>query len=296
MTLTAPQATISNRAIDEAPAMRTAGRHSRGSLVLRIVVSVIVCVVMLFPFYVMLLTAFTDTTAFSQRLQLLPRDLTMANFTKVVGAWPVLTWLGNSVVITVLTTVLTVAFSTLAGYAFAKLRFRGANVLFLALLATMMIPSQATLVPLFRLVNGMGLVGTFWAVIIPGAAGTFGVFLARQFMLGIPTEVMEAAKIDGAGSVAIFTRIVLPLSKPLLAVLTLLSVMGQWNDFLWPLIVLRDPTLFTLPIGLQFLKGQYTTDYGALMAMTLLSVAPLVILFLVFQRYFVQGLATTGLK
>jgi ABC-type glycerol-3-phosphate transport system permease component len=251
---------------------------------------------MIFPFYVLVLTAFTDTTVFSQQLQLIPRALTLVNYTKVLDAWPVLSWFGNSVIITVITTVLTVAFSTLAGYAFAKLKFPGAGVLFLALLATMMIPSQATLVPLFRIVNGMDLVGTFWAVILPGAAGTFGVFLARQFMLAIPTEVIEAAKIDGAGSVSIFLRIVLPLSKPLLAVLTLLSVMGQWNDFLWPLIVLRDPVLFTLPIGLQFLKGQYTTDYGALMAMTLLSVAPLVILFLVFQRYFVQGLATTGIR
>ena len=160
----------------------------------------------------------------------------------------------------------------------------------------MMIPVQATLVPSFRIVNAMGLIGTFWAVIIPGAAATFGVFLSRQFMLAIPTELLEAARIDGAGTGRIFVSVVLPLCKPLLAVLTLLSLMAQWNDFLWPLIVLRDPTLYTLPIGLQFLQGQYQTDYGALMAMTLISVIPLVILFLAFQRFFVQGLATTGLR
>lgn len=142
----------------------------------------------------------------------------------------------------------------------------------------------------------MELLGLFWAVIIPGAAATFGIFLARQFMIGIPNELMEAARIDGAGTLRIFWSVILPLSKPLLAVLTLLSLMYQWNDFLWPLIVLKDPNLYTLPIGLQFLKGQYTTDYGALMAMTLISVAPLVLLFLAFQRFFVQGLATTGLK
>lgn len=297
MAFTAPRTAIpTSRSIDRAPAIRAAGRRSRAGLIVRVIVAAVVCVVMIFPFYVLVVTAFTDTTVFSSQLQLFPSDPTLGNFTKVFQAWPVLTWFGNSVVITVITTVLTVMFSTLAGYAFAKLCFPGANLLFLALLATMMIPAQATLVPLFRIVDRMGLIGTFWAVILPGAAGTFGVFLARQFMLAIPTEVIEAARIDGAGSVAIFLRIVLPLSKPLLAVLTLLSVMGQWNDFLWPLIVLRDPTLFTLPIGLQFLKGQYTTDYGAMMAMTLLSVAPLVILFLVFQRYFVQGLATTGIR
>jgi ABC-type glycerol-3-phosphate transport system permease component len=168
--------------------------------------------------------------------------------------------------------------------------------LFLLLLATMMIPTQAILVPQFRLVNAMGLVGTFWAVIIPGAAATFGVFLARQFMIGIPTELIEAAKIDGAGPIRIFWSIVLPLCKPLLAVLTLITLMYQWNDFLWPLIVLKDPQLYTLTIGLQFLQGQYRTDYGALMAMTLITVGPLVVLFLVFQRWFVQGFATTGIK
>ena len=133
-------------------------------------------------------------------------------------------------------------------------------------------------------------------MIIPGAAATFGIFLARQLMLAIPTELIQAARIDGAGTGRIFWSVVLPLSKPLLAVLTLLSLMYQGNDFLWPLIVLKDPTLYTLPIGLQFLKGQYTTGYGALTAMALVSVAPLVVLFLAFQRFFVQGLATTGLK
>jgi ABC-type glycerol-3-phosphate transport system permease component len=200
------------------------------------------------------------------------------------------------VVITLITTFLTVVVSVCAGFAFAKLRFPAKSALFLLLLATMMIPTQAILVPQFRIVNTLGLVGTFWAVIIPGAAATFGIFLARQFMLAIPNELMEAAKMDGAGTFRTFVRIVLPLCKPLLAVLTLLSLMYQWNDFLWPLIALKDPALYTLPIGLQFLQGQYQTDYGALMAMTLISVLPLVVLFLAFQRFFVQGLATTGLK
>jgi ABC-type glycerol-3-phosphate transport system permease component len=214
----------------------------------------------------------------------------------VFASWPVGTWFGNSVTVSVITTVLSVIVSVTAGFAFAKLHFPGKTVMFMALLATMMIPVQATLVPSFRIVNAMGLIGTFWAVIIPGAAATFGVFLSRQFMLAIPTELLEAARIDGAGTPRIFLSVVLPLCKPLLAVLTLLSLMAQWNDFLWPLIVLRDPTLYTLPIGLQFLQGQYQTDYGALMAMTLVSVIPLVILFLAFQRFFVQGLATTGLR
>ena len=270
--------------------------RSRVALVLRIVVAVLVSVIMAFPLWVMLVTALSGQSVFSTELDLLPTNLTLDNFARVFSAWPVAQWFSNSVTVTALTTIVSVGVSVMAGYGFAKLRFPLKTPLFLLLLSTMMIPTQAILVPQFRLVSALGLVGTFWAVIIPGAAATFGVFLARQFMLGIPTELIEAAKIDGAGPVRIFWSIVLPLSKPLLAVLTLLSLMYQWNDFLWPLIVLRDPSLYTLPIGLQFLQGQYQTDYGALMAMTLITVGPLVVLYLVFQRWFVQGVATSGIR
>ena len=297
MAITAPRPLV--QAAAAAPTRRApAGRRrsSRVGITVRAVTAVVVAVVMAFPLWVMLVTAFSGKSVFSAELELWPETVTTSNFRRVFAAWPVGTWFLNSVVITLITTALSVAVSVAAGFAFAKLRFPAKTGLFLLLLATMMIPTQAILVPQFRIVNGLGLVGTFWAVIIPGAAATFGIFLARQFMLAIPVELLEAAKMDGAGTFRIFRSIVLPLCKPLLAVLTLLSLMYQWNDFLWPLIALKDPALYTLPVGLQFLKGQYQTDYGALMAMTLLAVAPLVVLFLVFQRFFVQGLATTGLK
>lgn len=270
--------------------------RSRAAVTARVVVAVVVSLTMAFPLWVMLVTALSGQSVFSTQLDLLPTNITLDNFARVFRAWPIGAWFSNSVTVTVLTTIISVVVSVMAGYGFAKLRFPAKTPLFLLLLSTMMIPTQAILVPQFRLVNALGLVGTFWAVIIPGAAATFGIFLARQFMIAIPTELIEAAKIDGAGPVRIFVSIVLPLSKPLLAVLTLLSLMYQWNDFLWPLIVLRDPSLYTLPIGLQFLQGQYQTDYGALMAMTLITVGPLVVLFLVFQRWFVQGFATTGIR
>lgn len=278
------------------PARTRTRRGSRAGLVLRTGSAAVIAVVMAFPLWVMITTAFSGQQQFDATVSVLPRDFSLANFSRVLEAWPVALWFGNSVVITAITTVLTVVVSVLAGYAFAKLVFPAKNVLFLVLLATLMIPTQAILVPQFRIVNGLGLLGTFWAVIIPGAAATFGIFLARQFLLAIPDELLEAARLDGAGSLRIFWSIVLPLCKPLLAVLTLLTLMYQWNDFLWPLIALKDPDLYTLPIGLQFLQGQYQTDYGALMAMTLLAVAPLVVLFLAFQRFFVRGLATTGMR
>ena len=294
MTVTTSHQRLSDAAPGSSRAVQR--RRSRRWLVVRVVLASVVCLAMVFPLWVMVVTAFSGVSVFSQQLELWPRRFTLASFEKVFASWPVGTWFGNSITVSVITTVLSVIVSVTAGFAFAKLRFPGKTVMFMALLATMMIPVQATLVPSFRIVNAMGLIGTFWAVIIPGAAATFGVFLSRQFMLAIPTELLEAARIDGAGTGRIFVSVVLPLCKPLLAVLTLLSLMAQWNDFLWPLIVLRDPTLYTLPIGLQFLQGQYQTDYGALMAMTLISVVPLVILFLAFQRFFVQGLATTGLR
>lgn len=297
MAITAPRALVPTR-VDAQPRTGRPGRRrgSRASLVIRIVLAALTAVVMAFPLWIMVTTAFSGQRTFDADVSVIPRSFSLDNFTRVFEAWPVGLWFGNSVVITVITTVLTVVSSVLAGYAFAKLRFPGKNLVFLVLLATMMIPTQAILVPQFRIVNDLGLVGTFWAVIIPGAAATFGIFLARQFMLAIPVELIEAAKLDGAGALRIFWSIVLPLCKPLLAVLTLLALMYQWNDFLWPLIALKDPDLYTLPIGLQFLQGQYRSDYGALMAMTLLAVAPLVVLFLAFQRFFVQGLATTGIR
>ncbi len=280
----------------ESTTPRRGRRGSRAGLIVRIVLAAVIFVVMAFPLWIMVVTAFSGQKVFDRSFDLWPKRISFANFSRVLDAWPVGQWFANSITITVITTILTVIISVLAGYAFAKLRFPLKTPLFLLLLATMMIPTQAILVPQFKIVNNLGWVGTFWAVIIPGAAASFGIFLARQFIIAIPNELIEAAKIDGAGTLRTFWSIVLPLCKPLLAVLTLLSVMYQWNDFLWPLIVLRDSELYTLPIGLQFLKGQYQTDYGALMAMTLLSVAPLVALFLAFQRFFVQGLATTGLK
>ena len=296
MAITAPHPLAPTQVESRPRTGPTRRRRSRAGLVVRIVLAVLTAIVMAFPLWVMLTTAFSGQRSFDANVSVIPRRFSLDNFSRVLDAWPVTLWFGNSVVITVITTVLTVVVSVLAGYAFAKLRFPGKNVLFLVMLATMMIPTQAILVPQFRIVNRLGLIGTFWAVIIPGAAATFGIFLARQFMLAIPTELMEAAKLDGAGSLRIFWSIVLPLCKPLLAVLTLLALMYQWNDFLWPLIALKDPDLYTLPIGLQFLQGQYQTDYGALMAMTLIAVAPLVVLFLAFQRFFVQGLATTGIR
>lgn len=267
------------------------------ALAARITIAVVVSAIVIFPLYWMLVVAFSPRgELFTQELRFWPSALTLENFETVFSRFPVADWFLNSVVIGVFVTAFTVVVNMLAGYAFARLKFPGNNVIFLVVLSTMMIPVQVIMVAQFKLVSGIGISGTYWAVILPSAAAAFGIFLARQFIIGIPNELIEAARIDGAGHIRIFVQIVLPLCKPLLAVLTLLTLMGTWNDFAWPLIALKDPDLFTLPIGLLYLKGQTTPDYNAIMALALISVIPIVILFLVFQRYFVQGFARSGIR
>ncbi|MFC7492016.1 MULTISPECIES: carbohydrate ABC transporter permease [unclassified Knoellia] len=275
-------------------------RHRRRRdrwLPLRILAAVLICTVMLFPLYWMVVVALSSRAdLLGGELRLWPQTLTLDNFERVFASFPVLTWVGNSVAIGLVVSLVTVVTSLLAGYAFAHLRFRGSTPLLLLVLTTLTIPLQVIMVPLFRLVTGMGIYGSYWAVILPTAASAFGVFLARQFIIGIPRDIIDAARIDGAGHGRIFWRIVLPLSRPLIAVLFFMSLLGSWNDFAWPIIALQDNQLYTLPIGLLYLQGQFGSDYGGTMAFALVSVLPMVVLFLFFQRYFVQGLARSGIQ
>ena len=263
----------------------------------RTILAILLCLFLLFPLYWMVVVSLsTRAELLGGKLRLWPESLTLSNFERVFDSYPVSTWFSNSLAISLVTAGIIVVFNLLAGYAFAHLRFRGATPLFLLALSTLMVPVQVIMVSLFRLVTSMGLYGTYWAVILPTAASAFGIFLARQFMLGIPRELIEAARIDGAGHVKVFTRVVLPLSKPLIAVLFFMSLLSSWNDFAWPLIALKQNELFTLPIGLLYLQGQNGSDHGATMAFALINVAPMVLLFLIFQRYFVQGFARTGIR
>ena len=280
--------------------VRQVSRRRRGRFFkTRVAAAAIISLAFFFPLYWMLLTAFSRRDdLYAPGLSLWPRHFTLENFTKPFDRFPVWTWFGNSAIVAIAVTAITVVVNLLAGYAFAKLPFRGRNILFLVLLSTMMIPVQSIMVPQFRISIELGLYGNLWAVILPESAAVFGIFLARQFFLAIPDELIEAARIDGAGQLRVFFSIVLPLAKPLIAVLVLLTFMNEWNAFSWPLIALfSNEQLFTLPIGLvTSLQSQYSADYGAIMAVNLLSVIPIVVLFIAFQRYFVQGLARTGIK
>jgi ABC-type glycerol-3-phosphate transport system permease component len=254
---------------------------------------------MFFPLYWMLLTAFsTRRDLYASGLHWWPQHFTLDNFRNPVNQFPVKKWFWNSLVIAVLTTVLSVTVNLLAGYAFAKMRFRGRNALFLLLLSTMMIPVQSIMVSQFKLAIKLGLYGNIWSVILPESAAVFGIFLARQFFMAIPDELIEAARVDGAGQLRTFVSVVLPLCKPLVAVMTLLTFSNEWNAFSWPLIALfSNQQAFTLPIGMVTdLQSQFGSDYGAIMAISLVSIAPMVVLFVAFQKYFVQGMARSGIK
>lgn len=202
----------------------------------------------------------------------------------------------NSIKVTVLSVIGKLAVSSLAAYAFARLEFRGKHVLFLLYLSTMMIPHQITLVPKFILFHWLGMYNTHWALIIPGTFNIIGIFLLRQFFMTIPKELTEAAQIDGAGHGTIFGRIVLPLSTPALVSLTILVFVGNWNDYLNPLIFLTSKSLFTIPLGLQTFLGLDILEYNLLMGGAAIAIIPILIVFMAFQRYFIEGIAVSGLK
>jgi multiple sugar transport system permease protein len=202
----------------------------------------------------------------------------------------------NSLLVASSVTILSLLLNSLAGYAFARLRFRGRDALFRLLLAGMIIPGQVAMLPLFLMLKQIGLVNTYAGVVVPGMASVFGIFLVRQYVLSIPETLLDAARIDGAGEWRIYWSIVLPLCTPLLATLAVFSFLGAWNDFLWPLIVLSDAELYTLPVALANLLGEHAQDAELMMAGAVVTIVPVVVVFLALQRYYVAGILQGGLK
>ena len=227
----------------------------------------------------------------------LPENPTMGNYDRLFERLDFPRYFWNSTLIAVGITASNMVFCSMVGYALAKLRFWGRDKLFLLVLGTLLVPGSVTLVPLFVLMSKLGLVNTLWAVVLPAAAGPLGVFLMRQFMLSIPDDLLEAARVDGAGEFYIFWRIVVPLSAPAIAALGIVTFLPAWNALLWPLVVLTGEEKFTLPVALAiFARGQFQADYGLLMAGSVVLVLPVIAIFVVLQRRFTQSVAMTGLK
>lgn len=226
-----------------------------------------------------------------------PREFTWDNFAAWFGELNFGQFFGNSLIVALFTVLGNLVFCSMVGYALAKLDFPGKRALFVVVMVTLMVPGVVTFVPLFVMVSSLGLVNSYAALILPFVTTPLGVFLMRQFMLGIPDELLEAARIDGAGELRIFARIVMPLCGPPLATLGILTFLASWNNFLWPLVSAQTENMYTLPVALSlYSTGQNATDYGLLLAGSVLVIAPIILLFVFLQRYFIQGIASTGLK
>ncbi len=246
----------------------------------------------------------------SHPLSFIPDAPTLKNYIHVFTTVPFARYFVNTIIVAVAGAAANLFFGSMAGYALSKLHFRGSHAVFSAYLASMMIPGIVTMIPTFLILRhiplvggngvtgdgGVGSINTYWAVILPGAAGAFAVFFMKQFFDDLPDEMGEAARVDGSGEFRIFWSIYMPLSKSSLAVLGLLSFQAGWNNFMWPLIVLNDPDMMTIQVGLAAFVNDYTTDYGPLMAGTVITMVPVIIVFLFTQKWVVQGVAQTGGK
>lgn len=264
---------------------------------LKYLVAIILAVSMLIPFIWMLSASFkTNQEIFSFPIKWIPEVFHKENYTNVwaISDYPRLFF--NTVKLTVIITVLQVLTSTLAAYAFSKIKFPERDKLFLLYLATMMVPYQVVMIPQFAIIRKLGLVNTHTALILIQAFTPMGVFLIKQFFDGIPDELIEAARIDGLGDFGIYSRIMLPLSKSAMITLAILTITATWNDFLAPLIYLSDEKLYTIQLGLRNLCSEYTTEYGQIMAASVLSVIPIFIIYCVFQRFFQEGLVSGAVK
>ena len=276
---------------------RTGRRQPRRERLITLAVLVPVAVIALFPFYWMVTTALTPrASAIRVPPTLFPLDGTLDNLIGLFEQAPVLLWAFNSLLIATAIMLGHIVFDSMAGYAFARKRFPGKALFFTLIVASLMIPVHVTLIPRFILITEMGLANNLLGVIAPSIADVFGIFLMRQFMQSLPRELEEAARVDGANEWQVFWRIVVPLSRPAIATVAIFSFVGAWNAFLWPLIVLSDRELLTLPVGVALLQQEFSTNIGLQMAGAVVGAVPMILLFLAFQRHFLEGVRVGALK
>ncbi|WP_018131202.1 carbohydrate ABC transporter permease [Effusibacillus pohliae] len=252
-------------------------------------------VLTLIPFLWSLYTSL-KTTPEIDKLWVPFSHLTIENYKYIVTQFPFFRWFLNSVLIAVAVTLGNLLFNTLAGYALARIRFPGRTLLFYVVLAVMMVPGQVVMIPVYIMLANWGWINTYWGFTIPFLTSSFGIFLMRQFFLSLPRELEEAATIDGLSRWGIFWRIALPLAKPALAAQTIFMFLGNWNSFMWPSLLASSDDMYTLPVGLNSFHWQYVAYWNVDMAGTMFMTIPMIIVFLIFQKWFIKGIATTGLK
>jgi len=254
-------------------------------------------VLTLIPLFWMVSASFmTSGEATTFPPHIVPHNATLAQYRELFLRLDIGRAFFSSAVVATMVTVFSVLFSSMAGYAFGKLRFRGRERMFGILLIALVIPPQVGMLPLFLLMKQLHLVNTYWGVIIPSLSTVFGIFLIRQFMLSVPQDLLEAARIDGASEFRIYWSVVLPLARPILATLATFMFMSTWNDFMWPLIILSDQSHYTLPVAIASLVGEHALDVELMMAGSVITVLPVLLLFVVLQRYYIEGLMMGSVK
>ena len=257
----------------------------------------LIAVLAAIPFLWMITTSLKARGALmSIPIEWIPKEPTLAAYVKVFSKFPFFRTIGNSLFISVTYTVMTLISASMAAFAFAKLEFPRADMLLKIFLATMMIPTQVTMIPLFVVMNKMQLINTYSSVILPSIFRPFAIFLLVQQMRTIPNDYLDAARIDGASTFRVYFRVALPLCRPTLATLSITTFMEAWNDYLWPLLMLTDKAKMTLPIALSTLNGQYSTEYNVLMAGSLISMVPIILVYIFAQKYFENGMMAGGIK
>lgn len=255
---------------------------------------IIISIATVVPFLFMISTSFTESfTMMTLPPTLIPEEPSLKNYYEIIfefqsGLFP--RWFFNTIFTTAVITVGGLLLNTLSGYIFAKKDFYGKEITFSIILATLMVPNAITLIPAFMIINKLGMFNTYWALIIPALSSAFGIFMMRQYISSLPTELIESAKMDGASELRTFWSIIIPLSLPGMAALGIFIVINAWNAFVWPLIVLRSNDMRTLVVGLATVQSEYNVNYGLVMAGSMLTVLPLLILYIAFQPYFVEGL------
>ncbi|EHD1098089.1 TPA: carbohydrate ABC transporter permease [Listeria monocytogenes] len=271
-------------------------QKSRGAQIAVITILTVGGFFMILPFIWMVLSSLkTDAEILKIPPTIWPETFTLDNFTKLFTEMDFAIYLKNTLII-VFFSFFGLFLNAMAGYGFAKFKFKGKNKLFYLVLATMMIPGQVTMIPVYLLLNAAGLTNTMTGIVLPGLVGAFGIFLFRQFMSTISDDLLEAARLDGASEFYIFWRIVIPISHPVLAVQGILTFIAGWNSFLWPLIIANDEKFYTLSVGLQLLKGQYGSNYALQMAGATFMVIPIILIFMTFQKYILKGFNVSGMK
>jgi multiple sugar transport system permease protein len=254
-------------------------------------------VIALFPMYWLFTNAFTPITSVPPLTPILIPSFQLDNFDRLlVNNKFYSNWMLNSLIVGVVVTVWHIIFDTLAGYAFAKKNFPFRNLFFWLIVSTLMIPIHVTFIPLYIIIRQFGLIDSLWALILPGTANAFGIFLMRQYIQTLPSELEDAARIDGCNEIGVFRNVILPLSAPAIAALAIFTFVRSWNDFLWPVIALNKPQNYTLTVGVANMQGEFMTDWGIIFSGAALAALPMIIFFLLFQKYFLEGVRMGALK